>query len=117
MSPTRASETVRCARRRHAADRSPTALLLRGGRLRPRLPRWTAHEFAEADYRWGRGTIRLRLVKVEYSRVVAHEGGAWREAEAVEIDSAGREGDRRQYLIRAERVPAPVARKRPRLRG
>jgi hypothetical protein len=94
----------------------PTALTLRGGRLFQRPPRWSAHEFAETDYRWGNGTIRLRLVHVEFSTVVAHEGDSWLETEGVEIDSAGREGDRRQFLIRAERVPAPVPRKRPRLR-
>jgi hypothetical protein len=48
--------------------------------------------------------------------VVACQGDRWLETEGVVIDSAGREGDRRQYLIRAERIPAPVGRKRPRLR-
>jgi hypothetical protein len=94
----------------------PTALIFRGGRLRPRLLRWSAHEFAETDYRWGKGTLRLRLVHVEWSRVVAFEGDSWLETEGVVIDAEGHEGDRRQYLIRAESIPAPMARKRPRLR-
>lgn len=94
----------------------PTALVFRGGRLLPRRPRWSAHEFAEGDYRWGKGTLRLRLVHVEWSTVFTCQGDAWLETEGVVIDSAGREGDRRQYLIRAECIPAPLARKRPRLR-
>jgi hypothetical protein len=94
----------------------PSALILRGGRLQPRVPRASAHEFAEADYRHGTGTLRLRLVRVDWAHAVAHDGEHWVEAEGVVIDSAGREGDRRQVLIRAERLPAPPARKRPRLR-
>jgi hypothetical protein len=94
----------------------PTALMFRGGRLLQRRPRWSAHEFAEGDYRWGKGTLRLRLVHVEWSRVVVCQDDKWLETEGVVIDSAGREGDRRQYLIRAESIPAPVARERPRFR-
>jgi hypothetical protein len=94
----------------------PSALIFRGGRLQPRVPRASAHEFAEADYRHGTGTLRLRLVRVDRAHAVAHDGAQWFEAEGVVIDSAGREGDRRQVLIRAERLPAPPARKRPRLR-
>ncbi len=122
MIPTRASDFVRCARGRHAGHAPgspvpvPTALVFRRGRLLPRLPRWPAHEFAESDYRWGKGTLRLRLVHVEWSRVVACEGDTWLETVGVVIDAAGREGARRQYLIRAECIPAPLGRKRPRLR-
>jgi hypothetical protein len=94
----------------------PTALIFRGGRLLPRRPRWPAHEFAESDYRHGSGTLRLRIVHVEWGASVLRDGSVWLPAEAVEIDSAGRRGDRRQILIRAERLPAPLARKRPRLR-
>ncbi|MET0522475.1 MAG: hypothetical protein ABW156_10970, partial [Jiangellaceae bacterium] len=86
----------------------PTALIFRGGRLLPRRPRWSVHEFAEGDYRWGKGTLRLRLVHVEWSTVVTFENDTWLETEGVVIDPAGREGARRQYLIRAERIPAPL---------
>ena len=80
--------------------------------------RWLEHEFAEADYRHGSGPLRLRLVHVEWSRQVAQEGDTWLEVEGVVVDSSGREGDRRQVLIRAERLPAPPpARKRTRLAG
>lgn len=116
--PTRASDLVRCLRGRRARNtpgRALAAPIFRKGRLRP-SERWAAHEFAEADYRHGKGPLRLRLVAVEWTRSVAREGDTWFEAEGVVVDSSGREGDLRQVLIRAERLPAPPARKRPRLR-
>jgi len=94
----------------------PTAVVFRGGRLLPRGPRWPATDFAESDYRHGSGTVRLLIVNVAWSRAIAREGAVWVEAEAVVVDPAGRRGDRRQIFIRAESVPAPLARKRPRLR-
>jgi hypothetical protein len=90
--------------------------MFRGGRLLPRLPRWPATEFAESDYRHGSGTLRLRIVHIDWDHSIIRDGATWLEADAVEIDSAGRPAGRRQILIRAERLPAPLARKRPRLR-
>jgi hypothetical protein len=96
--------------------RTLCAPIIRDGRLRSG-ERWWEHEFAEADYRDGDGPLRLRLVHVEWSRQVTREGDMWVHAEGVVVDSSGREGDRKQVLIRAERLPAPPpARKRPRLR-
>jgi len=94
----------------------PTALVFRGGRLLPRQPRWPEHEFAESDYCHGSGTIRLRLVYVEWSTHIIRDGVRWLAAEAGEIESAGRKGHLRRILVREERLPAPLARKRPRLR-
>jgi hypothetical protein len=94
----------------------PTALIFRGGRLAPSLPRWPAHEFAESDYRHGSGTIRLRIVHIAWERSIIRDGATWLLAEAIELDATGLRAGRRQILIRAERLPAPLARKRPRLR-
>ena len=94
----------------------PTAVIFRRGRLRPSLPRWPAYEFAESDYRHGSGTVRLRIVHVDWEHEIVRDGATWLEADADVIDSAGLRAGRRQILIRAERVPAPLARKRPRLR-
>jgi hypothetical protein len=105
-------------RGRHVGDlpvRALSAPIIRDGRLRLG-ERWLEHEFAEADYQHGQGPLRLRLVHVEWSRQVAREGETWLQAEGVEVDPSGREGDRRQVLIRAERLPAPPVRKRTRLR-
>jgi hypothetical protein len=120
--PTRASDLLRCVRGRGAGQLPgppvpvPTALIFRGGRLETRLPRWPAHEFAESDYRHGSGTLRLRIVHVAWERSVIRDGATWLHAESVELTEAGLWAGRRQILIRAERLPAPLARKRPRLR-
>ena len=120
--PTRASDLLRCARGRRAGHLPgppvpvPTALIFRGGRLEPSLPRWPAHEFAESDYRHGSGTLRLRIVYVAWERSVFRDGAVWLHAEAVEINEAGLRAGNRHILIRAECLPAPLARKRPRLR-
>jgi hypothetical protein len=116
--PTRAIDLVRCARSRRAGDmpvRALSAPIIRDGRLQSG-ERWLEHEFAESDYRYGAGPLRLRIVYVEWSHQVAEEGDTWVHAEGIVVDSSGREGNRRQVLIRAERLPAPPARKRPRLR-
>ena len=120
--PTRASDLLRCARGRRAGHLPgppvpvPTALIFRGGRLAPSLPRWPAHEFAESDYRHGSGTLRLRIVHIDWDHSIIRDGSTWLHAEAVELTEAGRWAGRRHILIRAECLPAPLARKRPRLR-
>ncbi|MEU4238995.1 hypothetical protein [Actinoplanes sp. NPDC026619] len=53
---------------------------------------------------------------IEWASSVVRDGVTWLEAEGEELDPAGHPAGRRQILIRAERLPAPLARKRPRLR-
>ena len=121
--PTRASDLVSCARGRRAGlvpgppVPVPTALTFRGGRLLESLPRWPEHEFAESDYRHGSGTLRLRIVHVEWEIAIVRDGSTWLATDAIEITTAGHRVGRRQIFIRAERLPAPLARKRPRLRA
>ncbi|GAB1643653.1 hypothetical protein KRMM14A1259_40760 [Krasilnikovia sp. MM14-A1259] len=74
------------------------------------------HVFAETDYCYGQGPLTLKVDRVEWAKPVPHDGDTWLEVEGVVIDPAGREGARRQVLVRALRLPAPPARKRPRLR-
>ncbi|BBH65211.1 hypothetical protein ACTI_18960 [Actinoplanes sp. OR16] len=74
------------------------------------------HEFAEADYCYGVGPIRLRMLHVDWSRPVPHEGDTWFGVRAVVVDGSGRSGEVREMLIRAGRMPVPPACKRPRLR-
>ena len=75
------------------------------------------HEFAESDYCYGVGPIRLRLVRVDWAKPIPHEDDTWLGVRAVVVDRAGREVAVREMLIRAGRVPVPPAGKRPRLRA
>ncbi|MEU4419018.1 hypothetical protein AB0F81_00180 [Actinoplanes sp. NPDC024001] len=74
------------------------------------------HEFAESDYCYGVGPIRLRLVRVDWTKPIPHDGDIWIGVRGVVIDRAGREGALREMLIRAGRLPVPPVSKRPRLR-
>ena len=74
------------------------------------------HEFAESDYCYGIGPLRLRVTRVGWDRPIPHEGDTWLEVQGVVIDPAGHEGEVRQVLIRAALVPVPPACRRPRLR-
>ena len=74
------------------------------------------YEFAESDYCYGIGPIRLRLERVNWAQPIPHEGDYWLGVRGVVIDRSGREGAVREMLIRAARVPVPPACKRPRLR-
>jgi hypothetical protein len=74
------------------------------------------HVFAEHDYCYGIGPLALRVDRVEWTKPVPYEGDTWLEVEGVVIDQLGREGARRQVLVRAARLSAPPPRKRPRLR-
>ena len=72
--------------------------------------------FAECDYCYGIGPLALKVDRVEWHKPVPYEGDTWLEVEGVVIDQAGREGARRQVLVRASGLPEPPTRKRPRLR-
>jgi hypothetical protein len=93
------------------------APIIRDGRVQPG-ERWREHEFAETDYRYGSGPLRLRIVYVEWTHHVTREDDRWILVEGIVIDPDGREGERRSVLIRIGCLPGPPpARKRPRLRG
>ena len=74
------------------------------------------YEFAESDYCYGVGPIRLRLVRVDFTKPIPHDGDTWIGVRGIVVDRAGREGAEREMLIRAGRVPVPPVSKRPRLR-
>ncbi|RZU50772.1 hypothetical protein EV385_2555 [Krasilnikovia cinnamomea] len=93
-----------------------SAPIIRGGRLRAAVPSRPVQVFAETDYCYGQGPLILKVDRVEWAKPVPHDGDTWLEVEGVVIDPAGREGARRQVLVRAQRMPVPPARKRPRLR-
>jgi hypothetical protein len=92
------------------------APIIRSGRIQLGVPGWPIHEFDETDYCYGIGTLTLKVNRVGWERPVPFEGDTWLEVEGTVIDPLGREGARRQVLVRARRLPAPPQRPRPRLR-
>lgn len=74
------------------------------------------YEFDEADYCYGVGPIRFRLERVNWAQPIPHEGDTWFGVRGVVIDAAGRVGAVREMLVRASRIPAPLAVRRPRMR-
>jgi hypothetical protein len=90
--------------------------IIRGGRIQLGVPGRPVQEFAETDYCYGVGPLTMVVDRIEWDRPVPHEGATWLEVEGTVIDRTGREGARRQVLVRAERLPEPPPRKRPRLR-
>jgi hypothetical protein len=93
-----------------------TRPVIRRGRLQLDLPGRPVREFAEADYCYGVGPLTLKVDRIEWDRPVRHEGDTWLEVGGVVVDRAGREGARREVLVRAERLPLRPPRKRPRRR-
>ena len=89
---------------------------MRSGRLQPQMHRRLVQEFAESDYCYGIGALTIKLDRIDWDRPVPFEGDTWLEVEGIVIDGAGREGARRQVLVRARRLPPRPVRKRPRLR-
>jgi hypothetical protein len=87
---------------------------IRDGRLQAGLPHRPLHQFAEQDYCYGVGPLTMRVQRIVWDRPVPFEGDIWLEVDGTVIDAAGREGPRRQVLVRARRLPMRPPRKRPR---
>jgi len=63
--------------------------------------------FAEADYRYGSGSLAMRVDRVDWTRPVQYDGETWYEIDGIEVTSDGREVGRRQALVRGRRLTAP----------
>jgi hypothetical protein len=61
-------------------------------------------EFAERDYRFGVGSLRLRVERVDATERVQYDGEDWVMVEGVEIGANGSERGHRRVLVRAERL-------------
>jgi hypothetical protein len=115
-------DTIRCGRRAHtcvAPNRpvwAPAVPVLRRGRLRPGVRGRLVREFAESDYCFGVGPLTLNVERIDWDHPVPYEGDTWLEVEGVVVDRAGREGPRREVLVRAARLPLRPPRRRPHLR-
>lgn len=68
-------------------------------------PAGTILTFAEEDYRYGIGPLRLRVDRVLAGAPVSHDGDLWYEVEGVEISDQGRVIGPRRATVRASRLP------------
>jgi hypothetical protein len=62
--------------------------------------------FHERDYRYGAGSLTMRLQRIDRSRPVRLDGEDWYVVAGVEIGWNGADLDRREVLVRANRLTA-----------
>jgi hypothetical protein len=77
-----------------------------GRRLgRMAAPTGTVMIFAEPDYQYGIGPLRLRVDRVDRAHPAYYDGEKWFPVEGVQLDAAGHELGRRSVLVRGRRLP------------
>jgi hypothetical protein len=62
--------------------------------------------FAEPDYRFGAGPLRMRIERVDWAHPIVQDGENWYEVHGIELSSDGREIGRRQAVVRGSRLGA-----------
>jgi hypothetical protein len=77
------------------------------------VPRWSVHEFAEADYCYGIGTLTMKIERIGWDDPVRYENDTWLEVEGTMTDRTGQDGGRRVVLVRAAVLPMRPPRRRP----
>ena len=68
-----------------------------------RRPVWT---FAEADYRFGTGPLRMTVDHVDWTSPVQQDGEVWYEVTGTEVSNDGRVIGPRRTVVRAARLTA-----------
>jgi hypothetical protein len=69
--------------------------------------------FAESDYRFGLGLLRMRVQAVDWSVPQDHDGALWYEVDGIEMTEDGREIQRRRVLVKAARLLRPTRDRSP----
>jgi hypothetical protein len=69
--------------------------------------------FAEEDYRFGAGALRMAVERIDWDRPFVQDGGNWYEVHGVELAQDGRVIGRRQALVRGSRLTAWATGRRP----
>lgn len=64
-------------------------------------------QFAEADYCYGAGPLRIRVERIDWSTPVLYDGENWYEVDGVEIGPTGVAIGPRTALVRGRRLPPP----------
>ena len=62
--------------------------------------------FAEEDYRFGAGSLRMTIERIDWDRPFQHDGGNWYEVHGTELTEDGRVIGRRRVLVRGIRLTA-----------
>ena len=81
---------------------------------RNRGPRGPVSLFAETDYRFGSGCLRMAVERIRWAEPLREDGETWYEVDGVELTGDGREVGRRRALVKASRLVL-AAQKQPRL--
>ncbi|MGK5682756.1 hypothetical protein [Actinoplanes sp. URMC 104] len=68
-------------------------------------PAGTIWTFAEEDYRYGIGPLRIRISRVLAGAPLQQDGDVWYEVEGVEVSDQGQVIGPRRATIRASRLP------------
>jgi hypothetical protein len=71
---------------------------------RNRGPRGPVSTFAEADYRFGSGCLRMAVERVRWAKPLRQDGETWYEVDGGELTCDGREVGRRQAVVKASRL-------------
>lgn len=80
---------------------------------RNRGPAGPVSVFAEPDYRFGSGALRMRVERVDWTRPMHHDGETWYEVDGIEMAADGREIGRRQALVKGSRLTSLPRNARP----
>ncbi len=80
---------------------------------RNRGPMGPITSFLETEYRFGLGTLRMRVVRVDWNRPVRYDDDTWYEVDGVEVTADGREIGKRHALVRARGLTTLRANARP----
>jgi len=62
----------------------------------------------EADYRYGLGTLTLRVERVDRTRPDTYDGATWYRVEGVQVGGNGADIGSREVLVRATRLPVSL---------
>ena len=60
--------------------------------------------FAETDYRFGSGCLRIAVERVRWAEPVRKDGEIWYEVDGVELTGDDREVGRRQAVVKASQL-------------
>jgi hypothetical protein len=63
---------------------------------------WT---FAESDYQYGVGPLRLRIERIDRAHAIRADNEDWYPVEGVQVSATGTELSRRRVLVRGSRLP------------